>query len=62
MSKYSQTIQKPAKRFIWLKLQHDFFYRDDIRIIESLPNGKDYIIFYLKLILKAINDNGKLMF
>ncbi len=62
MSKYSQTIQKSAKRFIWIKLQHDFFYRDEIRIIESLPNGKDYIIFYLKLMLKAINDNGKLMF
>ncbi len=62
MSKYSQVITKPAKRFIWLKLQHDFFNRDEIRIIESQPNGKDYIIFYLKLMLKSINDNGKLLF
>ncbi|RTK99654.1 MAG: hypothetical protein EKK57_09010 [Proteobacteria bacterium] len=50
------------KKFFWLKLHHDFFNRDEIRIIESQPNGKDYIIFYLKLMLKAINDNGKLMF
>ena len=61
-TKQHQTIQKPAKRFIWLKLQHDFFNRDEIRIIESQPNGKDYIIFYLKLMLKSINDNGKLLF
>ncbi|MDD3266179.1 MAG: phage replisome organizer N-terminal domain-containing protein [Burkholderiales bacterium] len=50
------------KRFFWLKLYHDFFNRDEIRIIESQPNGKDYIIFYLKLMLKSINDNGKLLF
>lgn len=61
-TKQHQTIQKPAKRFIWLKLQHDFFNRDEIRIIESQPNGKDYIIFYLKLMLKSINDNGRLIF
>lgn len=53
---------KKVKRFYWLKLHHDFFNRDEIRIIESLPNGKDYIIFYLKLMLKSINDNGKLLF
>ena len=52
---------KPTKRFFWLKLHHDFFNRDEIRIIESQPNGKDYIIFYLKLMLKSINDNGKLL-
>ena len=51
-----------TKRFFWLKLHHDFFNRDEIRIIESQSNGKDYIIFYLKLMLKSINDNGKLLF
>lgn len=50
------------KRYFWLKLQNNFFERDEIRIIESQPNGKDYIIFYLKLMLKSINDNGKLLF
>ncbi len=51
-----------AKRYYWLKLQDNFFERDEIRIIESMPNGKDYILFYLKLLLKSINDEGKLLF
>ena len=62
MLQNSKVNNKPVKRFYWLKLHHDFFNRDEIRIIESQPNGKDYIIFYLKLMLKSINDNGKLLF
>ncbi|MCC2626085.1 MAG: hypothetical protein K0R14_1958 [Burkholderiales bacterium] len=27
-----------------------------------MPNGMDYILFYLKLMLKSINDNGRLIF
>ena len=27
-----------------------------------MPNGKDYIIFYMKLLLKSINTEGKLLF
>jgi|GEM_PF-3406456 len=50
------------KRYYWLKLQENFFERDEIKIIEAMPNGKDYILFYLKLMLKSINDNGRLMF
>ena len=30
------------KRYYWLKLKRDFFKRHDIRIIEEMPNGKDY--------------------
>ena len=33
------------KRYYWLKLEEDFFKRHDIKIIESMPNGKDYILF-----------------
>ncbi len=62
MSQNSQNTAKQPKRYFWLKLHQDFFNRDEIRIIESQPNGKDYIIFYLKLMLKSINDNGKLLF
>ncbi len=46
----------------WLKLQDDFFDREEIRLIESQKNGKDYIIFYLKLLLKSIKNDGKLYF
>lgn len=50
------------KKFYWLKLKRDFFKRHDIRIIESMPNGKDYILFYLKLLLESIDHEGELRF
>ena len=50
------------KRFYWLKLKRDFFKRHDIRIIEEAENGKDYILFYLKLLLESIDHDGALRF
>ena len=50
------------KKYYWLKLKRDFFKRHDIRIIESMPNGKYYILFYLKLLLESIDHEGKLRF
>lgn len=51
-----------SKKFYWLKLKRDFFKRHDIRIVESMPNGKDYILFYLKLLLESIDHEGELRF
>lgn len=51
-----------AKRYYWLKLNENFFERDEIKVMENSPNGKDYIIFYLKLLLKSISSEGKLKF
>ena len=51
-----------SKKFYWLKLKRDFFKRHDIRIVESMPNGKDYILFYLKLLLESIDHEGTLRF
>jgi len=50
------------KKYYWLKLQKDFFKRHDIRIIEAMPNGKDYILFYLKLLVESITHEGHLRF
>ena len=50
------------KKYYWLKLKRDFFKRHDIRIVESMPNGKDYILFYLKLLLESIDHDGTLRF
>lgn len=50
------------KKFYWLKLKRDFFKRHDIRIIEEMPNGKDYILFYLKMLLESIDHEGELRF
>lgn len=51
-----------SKRYYWLKLQENFFDREEIKIVENMKNGKEYIIFYMKLLLKSIKTEGKLMF
>ena len=50
------------ERYYWLKLKRDFFKRHDIRIIEAMPNGKDYVLFYLKLMVESIDHEGELRF
>ncbi len=54
--------QSDNKKFYWLKLHKDFFKRHDIRIIEQSPNGKDYILFYLKLLCESTSHQGELRF
>ena len=51
-----------SKKFYWLKLKRDFFKRHDIRIVEDMPNGKDYILFYLKMLVESVDHEGKLRF
>lgn len=50
------------KKYYWLKLKEDFFEQDDIKLLEGIPNGKDYIIFYLKLLCKSLKDGGNLRY
>lgn len=49
------------KRYYWLKLNENFFEDDTISWIEEQENGKDYVIFYLKLVLKSLADEGVLV-
>ena len=49
------------KRYYWLKLQENFFEDDTIDFIESQENGEKYVLFYLKLCLKALKYEGKLI-
>ena len=51
-----------TKKYFWLKLKRDFFKRHDIRIVESLDNGKDYLLFYMKLLVESIDHDGLLRF
>ena len=51
-----------VKKYYWLKLEKNFFKRHDIQIIEDMENGKDYVLFYLKLILESMNHEGRLRF
>lgn len=57
MSKKGKT-----KRFYWLKLHRDFFKRHDIRVVETMENGTEYILFYMKLLLESIDHEGYLRF
>lgn len=50
------------KKYYWLKLEKNFFKRHDIRIVESMQNGKDYILLYIKLLLESIDHEGLLRF
>lgn len=61
-SEGSGFMAEKDKRYYWLKLKRDFFKRHDILIIESIPNGKDYILFYLKLLCESVDHEGNLRF
>lgn len=50
-----------AKTYYWLKLKDDFFEDDTIAFIEEQENGIVYSNFYLKLCLKAIRTEGRLI-
>ena len=49
------------KRYYWLKLKEDFFDEDTISWLEEQPNGEKYSLFYLKLCLKSLKNNGLLI-
>lgn len=50
-----------AKTYYWLKLKDGFFEDDTIAYIEEQENGIVYSNFYLKLCLKAIRTEGRMM-
>lgn len=50
------------KKYYWLKMQKDFYKRHDIKYIEKLPNGVQYVWFYVKLLLESIDHEGRLRF
>lgn len=49
------------KRYYWLKLKEDFFQDEIIEWLEEQKNGKDYVLFYLKMCLKSLKNNGVLI-
>lgn len=50
------------KKYYWIRLDRNFFKRHDIRIIENMENGKEYVLFYMKLLLESIDHVGSLRF
>lgn len=50
------------RKLYFLKLPKGFFARHDIKILEALPNGKEYSLFYLKLMLESLDHDGSLRY
>lgn len=50
------------KKRYWLKLDKNFLKSSQIKVIKNMQNGKDYIIFYLSLLLESIETVGHLRF
>jgi predicted phage replisome organizer len=50
-----------SKRYFWLKLKEDFFNDEAIDWLEEQKNGKEYVLFYLKLCLKSLQNEGVLI-
>ena len=48
------------KKYHWLKMSKDFFDQHEIKIIEAA--GKDYVLFYIKLLCESVSHNGELRF
>lgn len=55
MAKYDKT-----KKY-WLQLKEDWFEEDAIKWLEEQKKGKEYSLFYMKLMCKSIKTNGILI-
>lgn len=51
-----------AKRYYWLKLPKDFFEDKAIKRLRQIAGGDTYTIIYLKMLLKSMEDDGKLYY
>lgn len=48
------------KRYFWAKIQTDFFSQPIPKKLKRLPNGTELQLLYLRLILLALPENGKI--
>lgn len=48
------------KRYYWLKLKNDFFQDRAIKKLRRVAGGDTYTVIYLKLLLFALADDGRL--
>ena len=50
------------KKYYYLKLADNFYDRDEMIILESMPDGYMYSNILLKLYLRSLKNEGKLMY
>lgn len=51
-----------TSKYFYLKLKDTFFDSEEIKVLDSMQNGKDYQILYLKLCLLSLKSDGALLF
>lgn len=49
------------KNYYYLKLKENFFESDEMVVLENMENGKEYSIILLKMYLRSLKDEGRLM-
>lgn len=50
------------QKYYYLKFKENFFESDEIKIIESMPDGYIYSNILLKLYLRSLRNEGRLMY
>ena len=50
------------KKYYYLKIAENFFERDEMIMLESMPDGYMYSNILLKLYLRSLKNEGKLLF
>lgn len=50
-----------SKKYYYLKLKESFFDSDEMKVLEAMPDGHKYSNILLKLYLKSLKNEGKLM-
>ncbi|MBO7673650.1 MAG: phage replisome organizer N-terminal domain-containing protein [Atopobiaceae bacterium] len=55
-------MENASEVYYWLRLKRDFFKRHDVKILKAMPNGTEYLLFYLQLMVESIDHNGELRF
>ncbi|MCI3860105.1 phage replisome organizer N-terminal domain-containing protein [Lactococcus garvieae] len=50
------------KRYFWIQIEKDFFRNKEIKFFKKIAGGDTYTVIYLKMLLKSIDNEGRLYF
>lgn len=50
------------RKYYYMRLKEDFFTSESIMLLESMPNGYKYSVILLKLYLRSLKGEGRLMY
>ena len=53
---------KSGVKYYYIKLKENHFDSDEIKVLESMKDGKLYSLIYIKLMLRSLKNEGCLMF